>query len=318
MDLNDIPLFVRIAEVGSLAAVAEELSTQRSSISRRLARLEESLGVRLIQRTTRKLALTDAGQLFFDRVRGVVADMDEIANAVREVGGEPRGTVRLTAPPDARQLGLAEAITTFMRTYPAIRVEISLTSRVVDLVGEGIDLAVRAGRLVDSTLIARKIGVSMRALFAAPSYLKRAGSPRSLADLKRHGVIAYRSRGGSMHLPLTGPKGEESIEVQGNLSVDESGFGLQACIAGAGIALLPAELAGQSAQQGRLERVLPGYYDDGGALFVVLPSSAFVPARVALLRDHLVTHLEKQLAEVHRECAGAHAARRGRRREGRG
>ncbi|HET6345259.1 MAG TPA: LysR substrate-binding domain-containing protein, partial [Myxococcota bacterium] len=104
----------------------------------------------------------------------------------------------------------------------------------------------------------------------------------------------------------------------GNLSVDEIGFVLQACIAGAGIALLPAELAGQSAQQGRLERVLPGYYDDGGALFVVLPSSAFVPARVALLRDHLVTHLEKQLAEVHRECAGAHAAGRGRRREGRG
>jgi DNA-binding transcriptional LysR family regulator len=316
MDLNDIPLFVRIAEVGSLAAVAEELSTQRSSISRRLARLEESLGVRLFQRTTRKLALTDAGQLFFDRVRGVIADVDEIANAVREVGGEPRGTVRLTAPPDARQFGLGEAIAAFMLRYPAIRVEISLTSRVVDLVGEGIDIAVRAGRLVDSTLVARKIGVSMRALFAAPSYLKRAGTPRSLADLKRHAVIAYRSRASTTHMHLTGPKGEESVEVQGNLSVDEIGFVLEACVAGAGIALLPGELAGKPAHEGRLERVLPGYYDDGGAVYVVLPSSTFVPARVALLRDHLVAHLEKQMAEVNRECSGAHGTPRGRRRDG--
>jgi len=313
MDLNDVPLFVRIAEVGSLAAVADELSTQRSSISRRLARLEESLGVRLIQRTTRKLALTDAGQLFFNRVRGVVADMEEIANAVREVGGEPRGTVRLTAPPDARQLGLAEAITAFMQRYPAIRVEISLTSRVVDLVSEGVDVAVRAGRLVDSTLVARKIGVSLRALFAAPAYLKRSGTPKTLADLKRHGVLAYRSRGDTTHLHLTGPTGEESVEVPGSLSVDDIGFVHQACVAGAGIALLPAELAGRDAHEGRLARVLPGYYDDGGAVYVVLPSSAFVPARVALLRDHLVAHLEKQLAEVHRECAGAHGARQPRR-----
>jgi DNA-binding transcriptional LysR family regulator len=115
---------------------------------------------------------------------------------------------------------------------------------------------------------------------------------------------------------LTGPKGQESVEVHGNLSVDEIGFVLQACLAGAGIALLPAELAGEPAQQGRLERVLPGYHDDGGAVFVVLPSSSFVPARVALLRDHLVAHLEKQLAELHRECAGAHGAKRGRRRDG--
>jgi DNA-binding transcriptional LysR family regulator len=302
MDFNDVPLFVRIVETGSFAAVANELGVQRSSVSRALARLEQTLGVRLLQRTTRKLALTDAGQVFFEQVRKAVSGIDDAVNALREVGEEPRGTVRMTAPPDTKQLGLADAIVDFSRKYPAILIELVLTPRFVDLVGEGFDLALRAGRLTDSSLIARRIGPSRLALFGAPSYLQKAGAPKALSDLVRHNFVLYRSRGGKASLHLTGPKGDESVDVSGNLSADDMAFILNACVAGAGLALLPVELARQAALAKELTLVLGKYYVGGGAVHIVLPSSALVPLRVALLRDHLVAHMERTLAEAHKDC----------------
>jgi DNA-binding transcriptional LysR family regulator len=310
MDFNDVPMFVRIVETGSFAAVADELGVQRSSVSRALARLEQTLGVRLLQRTTRKLSLTDAGQVFFEKVRKAVSGIDDAVNALREVGEEPRGAIRMTAPPDSQQLGLAEAIAGFSRKYPGILLEMVLTARLVDLVGEGFDLALRAGKLTDSSLVARKIGPSRLALFAAPSYLQSAGTPKTLSDLKRHHFVLYRSRGGKGTLHLTGPKGDESIEVTGNLSADDMAFLLHACVAGAGIAQLPVELARHAALAGQLELVLGKYYVGSGSLYIVLPSSALVPSRVALLRDHLVLHMERELAEAHKDCAGITAGKR--------
>ena len=302
MDFNDVPLFIRIVETGSLSAVAEELGIQRSSVSRALARLEQSVGVRLLQRTTRKLVVTDAGQLFFDRVRGAVAGLGDAIDAVREFGGEPRGVVRMTAPPDAQQIGIGDAIAAFARRYPAIQLELSLSARVVDLVGEGFDLAVRAGRLADSSLIARKVGESRMMLFASPSYLEEMGEPRTLAELARHRHILYRARAGKAALRMTGPKGEETIEVAGNISADDMAFLQHACIAGAGIALLPIELARKAASIDQLRLVLPHHAVTGGSVFVVLPSSRFVPSRVELLRDHLVAHLQRELADAEAEC----------------
>jgi DNA-binding transcriptional LysR family regulator len=308
MDLNDLSLFVRIVEMGSFAAVASELGMQRSSVSRSMARLEQALGVRLLQRTTRKLSLTDAGQAFFDQVRGAVSSMAEAANTVREFGGEPRGTVRVSVPPDAQTLGLAQAFSEFTRKYPAIVVELNLTGRIVDLVGEGFDLAVRAGRMPDSALIARKIGPTQLLFFAAPSYLSTAGVPTSLAELKSHDCILFRSHKGKATLHLTGPTGDESVEVQGRLSADEMAFILDACIAGAGVALLPTELARKAAQAGRIEHLLPAYHQAGGSVYVVLPSSTLVPSRVALLRDHLVSHLERELVAAQSACTRAHTS----------
>jgi len=305
MDFNDVPLFLRIVQLGSFAKVAAELGVQRSSVSRSLGRLEQALGARLLQRTTRKLSLTDAGQLFFDHASAAVTGLDGAVNAVREFGGEPRGTVRVTAPPDAQTLGLAEVFMQFTRRYPAIHVELTITGRTVDLVGEGFDLAVRAGRLADSALVARRVGPSRLALFAAPSYLKGAGALRSVRDLKQHATLLFRSRGGTATLHLTGPKGEESVEVKGNLSADDMAFLFEACVAGAGVALLPAELARRAVLAGRLVRVLPAYYLGGGSVYVVVPSAALLPSRVALLRDHLVTHIQRELLEVEKACSGA-------------
>src|SRR5215831_19045511 len=195
MDYNDVPLFVRVVELGSFTAAAEALGREKSSVSRAISRLEGDLGVRLLQRTTRKLALTDA------------------ADAVRELGSEPRGVVRVSAPSDAASFGLADVLAEFTVAYPGIRVEFVLTSRHVDLVAEGFDLALRAGLLTDSSLVVKKIGSSTLALFASPDYLKRRGRPKRFADLKTHDMILFRTRGARDVLTLTGPNGEESVDV---------------------------------------------------------------------------------------------------------
>jgi DNA-binding transcriptional LysR family regulator len=304
MDLNDIPLFVRIIESGSFSAAADELGLQRSSVSRSLARLEQELGVRLLQRTTRRVALTDAGQALYERVRGAIAGVDDALNAVREFGTEPRGNVRLSALPDNEQFNLPQIIRDFMQQYPAIRIEVTMTPRLVDLVAEGFDLAIRAGQLPDSTLVARRLGAVPFALFAAPSYLKRAGVPKSLGDLERHECLLFRARGSKSTWSLSGPKGDESVEVYGNLSTDDMIFLLRSCIAGGGVALLPVALAREAAVAGSVQIVLPRYHMTVGSLYVVLPTSTFVPSRVALLRDHLVARLERELADAHKDCTG--------------
>ncbi len=304
MDYNDVPLFVRVVESGSFTSAAQALGLPKSSVSRSIARLEQDLGVRLLQRTTRKLAPTDAGQAFFERVRGALAGVDDAANAVRELGGEPRGVVRVTAPADAYAFGAAEAVADFVRRYPSIRVEFALTTRRVDLVAEGFDLAIRAGRLEDSTLVARRIGLAPLALFASPAYLKRRGHPKSLAELAQHDCVLFRSHGGKATWTLEGPDGEQSVEVHGRISVDDMAFMMRACVAGAGIGLFPAPLAREPLARGLLQSLLRDYTLALGdsALHVVLLSAAFVPTRVALLRDHLVRWLEKELAASQRAC----------------
>ncbi len=307
MDLNDIPLFVHVVESGSFTAAADALGVQKSAVSRGVSRLEEELGVRLLQRTTRKLSLTDAGKTFFERVRSSVSGLREAADAVRELGGEPRGNVRITAPPDAHELGLAEAIARFCEQYPGIHVECALTSRRVDLVAEGFDLAVRAGALEDSTLVARRLGAPPLVLFASPAYLRRRGRPKVLTDVAKHDCILFRGHGGRDTWTLTGPHGSESVEVTGPLSVDNMSFALRACAFGVGIALLPTSIARKLVEQGELAVLLPDLAVTSGEISVVLPSSAFVPARVMLLRDHLVLHLAREVAESTKRCSARRA-----------
>jgi DNA-binding transcriptional LysR family regulator len=172
----------------------------------------------------------------------------------------------------------------------------------VDLVAEGFDLAIRAGHLEDSTLVARRVGVPVLVLCASPAYLRRRGRPKAFSDLASHDAVLFRPHGGRATWTLTGPAGDESVEVTGRVSVDEISFAMRACAAGLGIALLPTSLAREPALRGEIESVLSDYSATIGEVSVVLPSSAFVPARVALLRDHLVEHLQREIAESLRQC----------------
>ena len=185
MDLNQIGTFVRVVDSGTFTAAAAALGLPKSSVSRGVAALEEALGVRLLQRTTRKLSLTDAGRHYYQQVRASLSGLDQANSAVADLGGAPRGTVRLTAPPDFGEGMFPEVIAHFVRRYPGIQLDVVLTQRRVNLIDEGFDLALRAGKLEDSSLVARKIAGSELGLYAAPSYLERRGSPKRLAELTK-------------------------------------------------------------------------------------------------------------------------------------
>jgi DNA-binding transcriptional LysR family regulator len=294
MDLNHVAVFARVVELQSFTAAAKQLGLPKSSVSRTVTRLENQLGVRLLQRTTRKLHLTEAGQVYFDRVRISLAGMEEAAAAATNLSAEPRGTVRMSAPTDMGVLNLGDMVARFVRKYPLVHVEISLSSRYVDLVAEGFDLALRAGKLADSSLVARKIGSDSLGLFASPAYLRRRGRPKTVADLARHDCVLFRGSHGKSEWHLTGPQGEERVTVRGPLNADEMAFVQAAVSAGVGIALMPTIGVRLAAARGALPlpvRLLPEYSVGGASLNVVSPSARFQSASVTAFRDFLVTEL---------------------------
>jgi DNA-binding transcriptional LysR family regulator len=299
MDLNDLALFARVVDRGSFTAAARALSLPKSSVTRGIARLERELGVRLVQRTTRQRGITDAGRELYERVRGAVGALEEATEAVREQGHEPRGVVRLTANPDITEMGVPESIAALRVKQPSIHVELVLTTRVVDLVAESIDLAIRAGRLADSTLIAKPVGSTDLGLYAAKTYVKRRNAPKKLADLADHDCILFRGHRGHSTWELEGPRGTQRIDIAGIASADEFRFIDQMIRAGAGIGLLP-EFMGARAQ---LVRVLPEHRVMGAPLHLVMPSAAFVPARVTIVRDHLAAHLTQLFSRCREKAA---------------
>src|SRR4051812_18861441 len=258
MDYNRVALFVRVVRTGSFTAAAAEVGLPKSSVSRSVSHLEEELGVRLLQRTTRKLALTDVGQAYYDAVAGSVTSIDEADASARKHGSEPRGTVRFTAPPDP---GIARALARFAVLHPGIRIEATVTNRTVDLLSEGFDLAVRAAvKLEDSSLVARRLGGSETILMASPAYLRRRGRPKRVAELAAHDWVLYRAVGGRAALQLTGPDGAvETVEVTASLVADDLDYCRSAVEEGAGIALLPVPIAAASAEPHKLQQVLPGW-----------------------------------------------------------
>jgi DNA-binding transcriptional LysR family regulator len=294
MDLNRIATFVKVATAGSFTGAANALGIPKSSVSRSVGALEAELGVRLLHRTTRKLHLTDAGKQYLERAKAAVLELQEATAAVGELGEEPRGTVRISAPFDMVEF-LAEALNQFGKKYPHVHVDLSLSGRQVDLIAEGFDFALRAGALADSTLIARKIGDAQLALFAAASYLRRRGRPRQLQDLAAHDCVLYRSPLGRATWRLQGPRGEESVDVTARVSCDEMWFVRRATAAGIGIGLLPSSAGGAPRTADNLVRVLPSYAVTGGGLHLVYPSSRFLPTRVSLLRDFLSEHMKAAL-----------------------
>lgn len=287
-DLNDVVALVRVVEAGSFTAAAAQLGLPKSAVSRRVARLEEALGVRLLQRTTRSLHLTDAGVAYHARAAGALAALTEARDVASEATGEPRGTVRLTAPVDMGGGVIAEVLTKFAREYPKVCVEVELTQRLVDLVSEGFDLAIRAGQLRDSSLVARRLGEATQLLVASPDYLKKRGTPKTVADLAKHDCILWRSRSGEAKWTLDGPRGSESVVVRGSLGGDDFTFVRAVAAQGAGIGLVPVAGTVPDFDNGRLVPVLTEYRGPSSPVHLVYPSARFLPQRVAVLRDYLV------------------------------
>lgn len=293
IDLNRVGVFLRVVQSGSFTAAAAALSLPPSSVSRAVARLEDELGVRLLHRTTRKLALTEPGQHYFERMSVIFGEADEANRAAAGFGSEVRGTVRMTAPVDVGVSELPRLIGKLCRRYPNVVIDLTLTSRRLDLVEEGIDLALRAGQLPDSSLVTRKLGGGALGIFAAPAYLKRRRGLRTLADVAAHECVLYRARSGKAPWRLFGPTGDETVTATGHVIADDMLFVREAAIAGLGLALLPFQVAARAVAARRLVRVLPGYAAQLGGVYLVWPSRRLVPAHVAAARDFLADELAK-------------------------
>lgn len=299
MDLNRVSAFVRVVHDGSFTAAAKTLGLPKSSVSRSVAQLEQDLGIRLLHRTTRQLHLTDAGAAYYERVSRALGDIDEATSAASDTQTEMSGPVRVTAPVDLGVWALAPIVARFVRKHPNIRVELSLTGRVVDLVAEGFDLAVRAGPLRDSSLIARRVGELQSAAYASPKYLARRGTPAGVAELAQHDCVLFRSSSGKATWELSSKRaGTASVDVTGPVATDDMSFVRKAVLAGSGIGLLPTFLCARAEHTGRLVRVLPDWELHGAVLHLAYPSARFVPQRVVALREYFV----RELGKIGKQC----------------
>jgi DNA-binding transcriptional LysR family regulator len=296
IDLNDVSVFVHVADGGGFTAAAKALGVPKSTVSRALVRLEHKLGVRLVQRTSRSVALTDAGRTYYDRVRGAVASVSDASADVVDMEAEPRGTIRITAPADVGQALLAGVVASFSAKYPKVIFEVSLVSRVVDLVAEGFDLAIRASPLRDSSLVARKLGDSSLGLFASPEYLERRGTPTTVDDLATHDFVAFSSLGLGTTLPLTGPHGEVRVEVHGSIAADDLFFIRRVVAAGAGIGMVPLYFSACTSEEELtgLRRILPEWTLRGAGISIVAPSARQEPRRVKLFREALLAEAKRR------------------------
>lgn len=273
LDLNDIAVFARVVEAGSFTAAARLLRMPKTTVSRRIAALEQAVGARLLQRTTRSLAMTDAGRLYYQQSSEALRLIEEANLHLAEARAEPSGTIRISAPAGFADYLLNSAVFDFLAAYPKTKAELILTDDRLNLVEHGIDLAFRTGILPDSTLIARKLEATHRILCASPDYLANRDLPRLPADLVHHHCIILGSSADGGQWVLVGPRSQESVMVSGRFAANDVQAALSAALAGYGIAQLPHKLTEAAMRDGRLRRVLADYTTPAGGLYVVYPSS---------------------------------------------
>lgn len=287
MDLNRVAVFVRVVEERGFTAAAKALRLPKSSVSRAVGLLEQELGARLLRRSTRTVSLTEAGTAFYERASRGLSTVYEAREAVVDLESAVRGPIRITVPVDAGVWLFAPYVGAFTEKYPEVHIEVVLTGRVVDLVEEGFDLALRFGELRDQSLVAKKLPPMDFALYASPGYLAKHKAPRRPADLAHHRCVLFRARRGRDTWKLTGANGTVAVDVRGAVSADDLFFVQQAAIGDAGIAFLPSFIAAGT----ELVRVLPGHSMPGAPMHIVHASGRYMPHRVTVFRDYLVRSL---------------------------
>ena len=279
MDLNAVLLFTKVVQAGSFTAGARALGLPKSTASRKVAELERDLGAQLLKRTTRKLQLTDVGEEFYARTSRIVSDVQEAELAVSQLQATPRGTLRLTAPVEFG-LSLAALLRRYMDENPHVKVDVVLTDRVVDLVEERFDLALRAGKIPDSSLIVRRLSPAKRVLCASPEYLDRAGTPRRPEDLSKHGCIVFEPGTEGATWSLDGPKGAVDVPVDARLRVNNYDMARQAALVGLGVAMLPTFQCADDVRTGKLVVVLSEWSSREVPMHAVYASSRHLTPKV--------------------------------------
>jgi DNA-binding transcriptional LysR family regulator len=286
--LTSLAAFVRTVELGSQAAAAAELGLSRTMLGRHLQALEQHLGVRLLHRTTRKQSLTEAGMAFFERCSAALQELEAAEQSVSSLQAEPSGVLRLNAPMSFGAHHLASAIAAFTARHPKVRVELTLNDRVVDLVEEGYDLAVRIGRLAPSSLIARRLARCRVALCASPRYLERHGTPEHPADLARHDCLLYSYAAERDQWTFRNGAEEATVRIAGSFVANNGDALVAAAVAGQGIVLQPTFIVGDALRSGALVRLLPGWETPGLAIHAVYPHRRGLTPKVRGFVDLLV------------------------------
>lgn len=281
-------MFAAVIEAGSFAGAAQRLGTSSGQASKVVARLEAELGVRLLHRTTRSLAPTEAGQAYYTRLRALLDEWDALDAEVRDRGASPRGSLRLSAPMIFGTMRLAPLLSDFARAHPLIALEVQLSDRLVSLVDEGFDVAVRVGRPGDSTLLARKLCEAGMVTLAAPGYLEARGVPQEPGDLSRHDCILDTNFRDPRRWSFAG---DVVVPVSGRLTFSDAHMCLVAAEAGLGVAYMPDFVAAESLRAGRVVRVLTDYAPLPLGVFAMTPSGRHLAAKTRVLIDWLARGL---------------------------
>lgn len=287
-NLTDIAVFVRVVQRGSFTLAADELEISRAAASKYVSRLEERLGARLMQRTTRRLSLTEAGAALFEASRGALERIEEAESAIARFQSEPRGRLRVSAPMSFGILHLGPELAEFARAHPHVSLDIAFDDRYVNLVEEGFDVAIRIGKLADSTLVARKLAATRLVACAAPSYIAEHGEPETPEDLVAHNCLLYSYLATANVWRFTAPDGREvSVAVSGNLRANNGIVEAQAAVAGMGILLTPTFYVGPHIRDGRLQRILRAYRAPEIGIHAVYAQRSHVPPKVRAFVDFL-------------------------------
>ncbi len=293
-DLNDLDVFCRVVERSGFSRAAGDLGVPASTVSRRVARLEENLGTRLLHRTTRKLHLTDAGRVYFDQVSHALREIEAAELALQAVQGAPRGRVRLTT---VNEPFVEHMLLDFLERFPDISLEIDKSHRIADLVEEGFDLAIRAGTLPDSSLVAHRLLTSGPTLVASKAYLARRPAPSHISELSEHDCVILGTSATSATWTLRGAKGDVRVSVSGRIAVNGFQTAVDACVRGLGIGLFPRHFIEPMLAQGKLVEILKDAAPAPSGLFIVYPSRRLVAPAVRALIEFIKEEMPHYLAE---------------------
>lgn len=292
MDLNDVALFVQVVRAGSFAEAARQLGIPSNSVSRRIQELERRMGVALILRSTRKLVPTDVGRTLYERCAEPIGTLIEASQELADGSELTLGTLRVAAPADFFNWFLMDWIAEFLATHPQIRIEFVLSDARADLLGDGIDLALRGGKIHEPDLVARKIGTTRFVLVASPVYLAARGVPSTLKDLERHDCITAPSQAGRSSWSLDGPTGPVVVNVEGRFSANIAQVMLNASLANLGVALLPTIISTPHLRSGRLQEVLPAYGLDGLCIHLVYVRRKYLPRAFSAFINFMIAKVQ--------------------------
>lgn len=298
--MQPMRIFVSVVQNGSLSSAGRQLGLSPASVSRHIGALEESLGCRLVNRTSRKLTLTEAGELYYAKVGEILQQIAEANDSVAQLQAQPRGTLRVHSRVLVGHLHVMPVLPEFLARYPDVTVDLAMSNRVIDVVEQNIDVDIRIGKLVDSSLVARKLAASERFICAAPAYLDAHPPIATPADLAEHNCLTYRINvGRTVWRFLDGERTLQEIPVSGTFTTDNGYALLTATLSGIGVALMPDWSIRDHLAGGRLRRILPGYrvshmeFDNG--IYAVFQKSRHMSAKVRVFIDWLAEAFARRL-----------------------